>query len=118
MGQGVNICALSVGLAAFAGWTLSRFSAEPQPARWVNLLGGVCILAVFFSIVSPDDDGFLQELIRPATPSVHKIRIDLVNANHEVFPGQSKTVDVHNARTGEITEGRRTTLRTIQTWSG
>ena len=26
----------------------------------------------------------------PAGP--HKIRIDLVNANHEVFPGQSKTV--------------------------
>jgi hypothetical protein len=25
-------------------------------------------------------------------PGPHKIRIDLVNANHEVFPGQSKTV--------------------------
>ncbi len=25
-------------------------------------------------------------------PGSHKIRIDLVNANHEVFPGQSKTV--------------------------
>lgn len=25
-------------------------------------------------------------------PGVHKIRIELVNANHEVFPGQSKTV--------------------------
>lgn len=25
-------------------------------------------------------------------PGPHKIRIELVNANHEVFPGQSKTV--------------------------
>jgi len=25
-------------------------------------------------------------------PGPHKIRVDLVNANHEVFPGQSKTV--------------------------
>jgi hypothetical protein len=35
---------------------------------WVNWLGGVAILALFFSIVSPDDDAFQQELIRP-TPS-------------------------------------------------
>jgi hypothetical protein len=70
MGLGANIRALLVGLAAFAGWTLSRFTAVPQPVRWVNLLGGVGILAIFFSIVSPDDDGFQQELIRPATPSV------------------------------------------------
>jgi hypothetical protein len=27
-----------------------------------------------------------------ALPGPHKIRIDLVNANHELFPGQSKTV--------------------------
>ncbi|HKY64480.1 MAG TPA: DUF6130 family protein [bacterium] len=26
-------------------------------------------------------------------PGPHKIRIDLVNANHQVFPGQSKTVN-------------------------
>jgi hypothetical protein len=25
-------------------------------------------------------------------PGPHKIKIDLVNTNHEVFPGQSKTV--------------------------
>jgi len=36
--------------------------------RWVNWLGGVGILALFFSIASPDDDAFQQELIRP-TPS-------------------------------------------------
>jgi hypothetical protein len=70
MGSGVNICALLAGLAAFAGWTLSRFTV-PRRVGWVNLLGGEGILALFFSIVSPDDDdGFQQELIRPATPSV------------------------------------------------
>jgi hypothetical protein len=36
---------------------------------WVNLLGGVGILALFFSIVSPDDEAFQQELIRPTLPS-------------------------------------------------
>ena len=34
-------------------------------------------------------------------PGPHKIRIDLVNANHEVFPGQSRTV------TFTIPEGAR-----------
>ena len=68
MGLGVNICALWVGLAAFVGWTLSRFIV-PRFVRWVNLLGGVGILTLFFSIVSPND-GFQQELIRPPTPSV------------------------------------------------
>ena len=53
MRSGVNICALLVGLAAFAGWTLSRFTV-PRRVRWVNLLGGVGILALFFSIVSPE----------------------------------------------------------------
>jgi hypothetical protein len=57
-----------VGLAAFVGWTLSRFIV-PRLVRWVNLLGGVCILTLFCSIVSPND-GFQQELIRPPTPSV------------------------------------------------
>jgi len=69
MGAGVNICALLVGLAAFAGWTLARFTV-PRCVGWVNLLGGVGILALFFSIVSADDDGFQQELIPPATPVV------------------------------------------------
>jgi len=68
MGLGVNICALLVGLAAFVAWTLSRFIV-PRFVRWVNLLGGVGILTLFFSIVSPND-GFQQELIRPPTPSV------------------------------------------------
>ena len=68
MGLGANICALLVGVAAFVGWTLSRLIV-PRFVRWVNLLGGVCILTLFFSIVSPND-GFQQELIRPPTPSV------------------------------------------------
>jgi hypothetical protein len=69
MGSGVNSCALLVGLAAFAGWTLFR-STVPRRMGWVNWLGGVGILALFFSIASPDDDTFQQDLIRPATPSV------------------------------------------------
>jgi hypothetical protein len=32
---------------------------------WVNWLGGVGILALFFSIASPNDDAFQQELLRP-----------------------------------------------------
>ena len=80
MGSGVNICALLAGLAAFAGWTLSRFTV-PRRVGWVNLLGGMGIL--FFSIVSPDDDGFQQELIRPATPSVR------VSAPTRVAPRRS-----------------------------
>ena len=59
--------ALLVGLAAFAGWTTSR-SIVPRRMGWVNRLGGVGILALFFSIASPNDDAFQQEFIRP-TPS-------------------------------------------------
>jgi hypothetical protein len=42
----------------------------------------------------------------PAGP--HKIRIDLVNANHEVFPGQSKTVtfNVANGAAGSHSHSR------------
>ncbi len=69
MGASVNTCALLVGLAAFAAWTLSSFSV-PRRKGWVHRPGGVGIFAVFFSIVSPDDDAFQQQLIRPATPSV------------------------------------------------
>jgi hypothetical protein len=70
MGVGVNICALLLGLAASAGWTL-YLCTVPRQRDWINLLGGVGILALVFSIVSPNDDGFQQELIRPAAaPSV------------------------------------------------
>ena len=68
MGTSVNTCAFLVGLAAFAGWTLSR-STVPRRMGWVNWLRGVGILALFFSIASPDDDAFQQELIRPTAPA-------------------------------------------------
>jgi hypothetical protein len=45
--------ALLVGLAAFAGWTLSRFSVPPRKG-WFHRLGRVGILALSFSIVSPE----------------------------------------------------------------
>ena len=82
MGSSENICALLMGLAAFAGWTLSRFTV-PRCVSWVNLLGGVGILALFFSILSPNDDGFQQELIRPTTPSVR------LSAHTKVAPRRS-----------------------------
>jgi hypothetical protein len=84
MAASLNSCALLVGLTAFAGWTLSRRSV-PWQRDWVNLLGGVGVLALFFSIVSPDDDGFQQELIRPATPSV------IAAAHARVAPRRSLT---------------------------
>jgi hypothetical protein len=82
MGSGANICALLLGLAAFAGWTLPRFGV-PRRVGWVNLLGGAGILALFFSIVSPDNDVFQHELIRPASPSV------TVSAHTRVVPRRS-----------------------------
>jgi len=50
---------------------------------WVKLLGGVGIFTLVFSIVSPDDDGFQQELIRPAALSVR------VSAHTRVAPRRS-----------------------------
>jgi hypothetical protein len=64
MGGSVNICALLVGMSAFAHWTISC-STLIRRMGWVNWLGGVGILALFFSVASPDDDTFQQELIRP-----------------------------------------------------
>ena len=84
MWTSVNTCALLVGLAAFAGWTLSRFSVPPCKG-WFHRLGGVGILALLPSIASSevvigpgpdgvfgtsDDDTFQLQFIRPATPSV------------------------------------------------
>jgi hypothetical protein len=68
MGASVNTCALLVGLPAFAGWTTSR-TIVPRHVGWLNWLGGMGILALFFSIASPNDDPFQQELIRPSPPS-------------------------------------------------
>ena len=78
MSLGINM----VGLAAFAAWTVPCFTV-PRRLGWVKFLAGVGILALLFSIVSPDDDGFQQELIRPATPSVR------VSAHTRVAPQRS-----------------------------
>jgi hypothetical protein len=69
MGSAVNILTLSPALADFAQWTVSSFTVLRR-ASWGNLLGAVGILALFFSIVSPDDDLFQPELLRPTIPSV------------------------------------------------
>lgn len=84
MWASVNTCALLVALAAFAGWTLSRFFVPPHK-DWFHRLGGVGILALLLSIASPeliigpgpdgvfgtsDDDTFQLQFIRPAIPSV------------------------------------------------
>jgi len=74
--------ALFVRLADFAGWSLSPLSVPPR-VRWINLLGAVGILAFFFSVVSPDDDAFQQELIRLGTPAVR------VSAHTRVAPRRS-----------------------------
>ena len=81
MGLSVDIYALLVGLAGFAGWMLSRFTV-PRFERWVNLLEGVGILTLLFSIVAPND-GFQQKLIRPPTPSLR------VSAHTPVAPRRS-----------------------------
>src|SRR5215467_11934897 len=67
MGGSLNICALLVGLGTFGCWTFC--STVTRRMGWVNWLGGVGILALLFSVVSPDDDTFQQELIRPTSPS-------------------------------------------------
>jgi hypothetical protein len=68
MGPDVNAWGVLLGLAAFAGWSLSGFG--PSRRRGFELLGAVGFLALFVSIISPDDDLVQQELIRPAAPVV------------------------------------------------
>ena len=68
MGASLNICALLVGLAAFARWTVSC-STGTRHMQWVHWLGGVGTLAFLFPVVSLDDDAFQQELVRPMPPS-------------------------------------------------
>jgi hypothetical protein len=64
-----GLSALLVRLADCAAWSLPLFPLPPR-VRCANLLGAVGILAFFFSVVSPDDDAFQQELIRQGTPAV------------------------------------------------
>ena len=65
MGWGENIWAF---LAAFAGWTFSRFT-EPRRVESANVFSGLGIPALSFSTVS-HDDGLQQEQNCPATSSV------------------------------------------------
>jgi hypothetical protein len=92
MGPRVNGCALLAGLAAFAGWTLSR-STVPRGIYWVDLVGGLGILALVFSIVSPND-GSQHELISPATPYVR------VSEHTKVGPRRSLAGSPINAFAG------------------
>ena len=95
MGLGVNICASLVGLAAFARWTLS-WLIVPQRVAWVNLLGGVSVLALFFSIVSPDDDGRSLVSDRPleldthfhALTPMHSMRVSFIVRSSPSAAGQ------------------------------
>src|SRR5262245_9022249 len=67
MGVSAHSLAFFVGLAAHAGWTLSRFTLSRHRAR--VSLGGEGIPCLELSILSPDD-AFQRELFRPATPSI------------------------------------------------
>ena len=69
MRASLNIFALLAGLTAFARWTI-YYSTATRRVGWRRWLGGVGILAFFFSVVSPDDDAFQQELIRPTSPKL------------------------------------------------
>jgi len=71
MGVSLNICDLLVRFGALARCTISCCTV-PRRKGWVNWLGGAGILALIFSVVSPDDDAFQQELIRttPASANV------------------------------------------------
>jgi len=81
MGFSVTICPLLMGLAAFAGWTLSRIDV-PRFVRRVNFLGGVGILSFLFSVMS-SNNGFQQEFIRQPTASVQ------LSAHTRVAPRRS-----------------------------
>jgi hypothetical protein len=86
MGASVNTCALLGGLPASVGWTTFR-STVPRRMGWVHWLGAVGILALFFSIASPNDDAFQQELIRP-TPSSARV------SSHSNVAKQGSLVDL------------------------
>lgn len=64
MGLVANACGLVFAALALTLWVLSR-PALLQRHRLVVLLGGIGIFALVFCAVSPDDDLFQQELIRP-----------------------------------------------------
>jgi hypothetical protein len=58
-----NLCGLLLGVVVFAFWTSCR-STRPLGRGSANVLGGLGIVALIFSTISPDDDLF-QKQIRP-----------------------------------------------------
>ena len=90
MGSDENIWASLVGLAAFAGWTLFRFTVLRRVLS-ADVLSGLGILAPSLSTVSLDDDGFQQGLICPATSSMR------LSARTRVAPWRSVTDSSINA---------------------
>jgi len=93
MGSGVNIWVFLLGLAAVTGWTLSRFTIS-RLVVWAHVVSGLGIVAPSFSTVSLDNDGFQQELIRPAAPSVR------LSARTRVAPRRSRSDASINALVG------------------
>jgi hypothetical protein len=59
-----NVCGLLLAVLTLALWVLSRPTLSRRH-RLVSLLGGIGIFALVFCAISPDDDLFQQELIRP-----------------------------------------------------
>jgi len=68
-----NLCGLLLGVVVFAFWISSR-STRPLGRGWANVLGGMGIVALTFSAVSPDDDLFQKQLIRPENQSINAAR--------------------------------------------
>src|SRR5512133_2251174 len=95
MGSGVNIWVFLLGLAAFTGWTLSRFTVS-RLVVWAHVVSGLGILAPSLSTVSLDNDGFQQELIRPSAPSVR------LSARTETVLRQGPALE---QQLGELTRG-------------
>jgi hypothetical protein len=84
-----NLCGLLLGVAVFAFWIASR-STRPLGRGMANVLGGLGIVALIFSAVSPDDDLFQKQWIRPENKSVNAARCIKV-APRRQFPAFSIT---------------------------
>ena len=68
-----NLCGLLLGVVVFAFWISCR-STRPLGRGMANVLGGLGIVALIFSAVSPDDDLFQKQLIRLENKSVNAAR--------------------------------------------